>query len=195
MSDRENVELLVAAQRRYQLGVGHYDETLHHVTASIAAAGSAGKADIGALVFWKRLRADTPWTSAIQHIRDEHVRDLTRIAVAVVNDPALSLQDAGRLGREALLELPGFKSGPALPSALLLAAAPERMAVYDRRAEAGLQQLGLSSGGRYSTYMSVLEELLEQLAAAGHRWRPRDVDTALFTLGGPREAPEFSARR
>lgn len=178
-----SVSRLVTAQADYLANAGHYDETLQHVSASIAASKSACKADIGALLFWKRLRADTPWAADLQHLPDEHVRNVTATAVTVVNDPTLTLAEAGRQGREALLELPGFRSGPALASALLLAAAPERMAVYDRRAEAGLNQIGISSEGRYSTYMGLIATLLKQLHDAGHEWKPRDVDTALFTLG------------
>lgn len=183
MIDDAALDLLLDAQHRYQGNIGHYDETLDQVTRTIAATGSAGKADIGALLFWKRLRADTPWVANLQHLPDQHVRAVTAKAVIAVNDPTVAIDEAGRRGREALLDLPGFKSGPALPSALLVAAAPNRMAVYDRRAEAGLRLLGLTSDGKYSSYMRVIATLLSRLSSAGHEWKPRDVDTALFTLG------------
>ena len=36
------------------------DEVLNAVADRIRATASIGKADIGALLFWKRLRADSP---------------------------------------------------------------------------------------------------------------------------------------
>lgn len=37
-----------------------YNEVLNEIAGRIKAAGSIGKSDIGALLFWKRLWADTP---------------------------------------------------------------------------------------------------------------------------------------
>ncbi|WP_156213494.1 hypothetical protein [Lentzea aerocolonigenes] len=37
-----------------------YDEVLTEVTARVSTTRSIGKSDIGALLMWKRLRADTP---------------------------------------------------------------------------------------------------------------------------------------
>lgn len=83
--------------------------------------------------------------------------------------------------------LPGFARGDALASALLLAAAPSRMAVYDRRAQAALAALGLqlsAAPGRYGRYMALVESLREELSAArAADWTARDVDLALFALG------------
>jgi hypothetical protein len=62
------------------------------------------------------------------------------------------------------------------------------MAVYDRRAQIALQRLGLElspSPGRYGRYMDVIERLREQAGSlAGTPWKARDVDLALYWLGG-----------
>ncbi len=64
-------------------------------------------------------------------------------AVRAVTDTSISTVEGAHAGRAALSGLPGFVRGDALASALLLAAAPDRMAIYDRRAHAGLHRLGL----------------------------------------------------
>jgi hypothetical protein len=89
--------------------------------------------------------------------------------------------------RALLAALPGFARGDALASALLLAAAPSRMAVYDRRAQAALAVLGVrlsAAPGRYGRYMALIETLRGELSASGAGdWTARDVDLALFALG------------
>lgn len=180
-----DIKALLDAREAYLAtpGIEHYDETLQAVVAAADSTGSLGKADIGALVLWKRLRADTPWATALQQRPEGDVRAITAMAIEAVRDQSLSLEEAGRRGRQALLGLPGCGHGPALASAILLAGAPTRMAVYDRHAEAGLRMLGLPSGGSYATYMANLGTLVDGLAAEGHDWTPRDVDTALFAMG------------
>lgn len=170
-----------------------YDEVLQEVSEQIRVKSSIGKVDIGALLFWKRLRANTPWVSQLMVIPDKEVRAVTEKAVAAVNSVALSTPLAAATGRVALSSLPGFKSGDALASALLLAAAPERMAVYDRRALAGLKKLGLSlstTSGTYGRYMALVEDLRATANCNGHAWTARDVDIALYWLGGPKQESE-----
>ncbi len=119
---------------------------------------------------------------------DEQVRRCTAAAATAVNNPDLSVAEAAKNGRAALTSLPGFASGDAMASAVLLAAAPQRMAVYDRRAHAGLSHLGIrlaSSRGRYARYMALVEELREDARANGLPWTARDIDKALFMLGEP----------
>jgi hypothetical protein len=82
-----------------------------------------------------------------------------------------------------LSPLPGCRNGDALASALLLAAAPERMAVYDRRAHIALHKLGitLNNGpGRYSRYMAIIEQIR---ASHPDGWTARDTDLALYAYG------------
>ncbi|KNH16307.1 hypothetical protein ACU18_13995 [Arthrobacter sp. ZBG10] len=164
-----------------------YDEVLHEVSERIRFSGDIGKVDIGALLFWKRLRADTRWVRDLMVIDDSEVRSITAAAVTAVNDTSLELQDAATQGRAALSPLPGFVSGDALASALLTAAAPERMAVYDRRAQAGLTKLGVflsAKRGRYGRYMEIVQNLAATAHYHGKSWTARDVDLALFWLGG-----------
>ena len=121
-------------------------------------------------------------------IPDASVRETTALAVAAVNDQSLSTPDAAALGRRQLASLPGFDKGDALASALLLAAAPGRMAVYDRRAQKGLGILGLplsAAAGRYGRYMALVESVRSTALTHGVGWTARDVDVALYRLGAP----------
>lgn len=72
---------------------------------------------------------------------DHYVREATRVAVEAVNDATLSTPTAAIAGRRGLSPLLGFKTGDAFASALFISAAPDRMAVYDSRAQAGLMKL------------------------------------------------------
>ena len=67
-------------------------------------------------------------------IPDASVGQTTALVVSFVNDRSLTTPEAAACGRGQLSSLRGFDKGDALASALLLAAAPRRMAVYDRRA-------------------------------------------------------------
>ena len=60
------------------------------------------------------------------------------------------------------------------------------MAVYDRRAHAGLVKLGLkldNGPGRYKRYMGLLEECRSEQLGEGVWWTARQVDLALYWLG------------
>jgi hypothetical protein len=95
--------------------------------------------------------------------------------------------DAAVRAREALRRPPGCVRGSgAWPSAILLAAAPLRMAVYDRRAHAGLAALGYQVGDwiAYGMYMATVESLRDMVLRTGRKWLARDVDLALYQLGG-----------
>lgn len=182
------VGLLTAAREQYlaQPGVEHYDEVLYQVTEQARVDGHLGKAQIGALLFWKRLRADTPWVTRLHLRPDAEVRAVTAAAADAMNVED-DVETAARAGRSALLSLPGFQHGAALASAVLTALAPERMAIYDTRAHAGLAQLSVPTlSTRYSHYMRAVEALRQVLAVEGLEWTARDVDLALFTLGGRR---------
>jgi hypothetical protein len=193
MDDSQVWETLRAAHAAYKAATSPaYDEVLNEVADRIHTDGSIGKADIGALLFWKRLRADTPWVSELMTWPEEKVREVTKGAVTAVNEGSLSVPDAASAARGALSPLPGFDTGDALASALLLAAAPGRMAVYDRRAQAGLEALGRTlspARGRYGRYMALVEELRLLAQRNGHAWLARDVDVALYWHGGPNQQP------
>jgi hypothetical protein len=68
-----------------------YDEVLSQVAERVRVSGDIGKADIGALLFWKRLRADTPWVSHLMTTPDATVRATTARALSVANDLSLPL--------------------------------------------------------------------------------------------------------
>lgn len=77
----------------------------------------------------------------IMNFPDHYVREATRVAVEAVNDATLSTPTAAIAGRRGISPLLGFKTGDAFASALFISAAPDRMAVYDSRAQAGLMKL------------------------------------------------------
>jgi hypothetical protein len=166
-----------------------YDELLHEVSNRIRQSESIGKADIGALLFWKRLRADTGWVPRLMALSEAEVRAVTSSAVSAANDKSLTLAQSAKSARATLSSLPGFRTGDALASAVLHAAAPHRMAVYDQRAHHGLRLLlGHEVGdekGRYSRYMAVVDQLTQAVNATHppREWTPRDVDLALYVIG------------
>lgn len=186
-----HIELLVEARARYGVSAT-YDEVLSETAARIENTSSVGKSDIGALLFWKRLRADTKWVRKLMEKSDADVREVTRAAVTAVNDMDLPLAEAASKGRSALTSLPGFVRGDALASAVLFAAAPKRMAVYDKRAHRALsRELGVKLSdkpGRYARYMSIVDALTAAVntSAVETEWIARDVDLALYTLGNSR---------
>jgi hypothetical protein len=135
----------------------HYDDVFREVQQRITATGGAGKADIAMLSFWKRLRADTRWVSRLLSMPDSEVREVTGPAVVAVRKGDL-IKAAGD-AREMLRSLPGFGQGTALASALLTAASPNRLAVYDKRARKGLEKVELETGRQTAT-------LLRQIHAA-----------------------------
>ena len=188
--DDQAWEVLLDSHARYRAGTSlMYDEVLFEVTDRVRATGSIGKADVGSLLFWKRLRADTPWVRKLMTMPEVDVRAVTEKAVVAASDTSGTIPEAASAGRGALSPLPGFATGDALASALLLAAAPEKMAIYDERAQAGLERLGLvlsAARGRYGRYMELVEVLRATAALKGHTWSARDVDVALYWLGGAR---------
>ncbi|MGY1915854.1 hypothetical protein [Blastococcus sp. SYSU DS0973] len=180
------VRWLIEARESNPTGV--YDEVFADVSTRISTSGSAGKSDIGALLFWRRLRADTRWVAALNHVADWDVREVTASAVAAARDNSAEVPEAAAVARRAPAVLPGFASGDALASALIAASAPERMAVYDRRAHAALRDaIGRDIGrrsGRYRRYMDEVDDLLAHIRPHRPHWTARDVDRALYGLGG-----------
>jgi hypothetical protein len=96
--------------------------------------------------------------------------------------------EAASRARELLRPLPGFGHGSALASALLTAAAPARLTVFDKRTHRALDLVGLDLPGNapdfYAKYMKLIEQCRTEAASAGLQWSARDVDLALFVLGG-----------
>jgi hypothetical protein len=60
--------------------------------------------------------------------------------------------------------------------------------VYDKRARKGLGKVELELADEpplfYARYMMLIEQCRAEAADAGHRWSARDVDLALYILGG-----------
>ncbi|MFD7941358.1 hypothetical protein ACFV4T_43840 [Streptomyces sp. NPDC059755] len=185
--------VLIPARAGYLAAVPpHYDEVFHDIAQRTEHTGSLGKTDIAALVVWKRLSAQTRWASALMSLPDTHVRAVTERAVTAVRDTTLTRSEAARTARGIIAELPGFHTGDVLASAILTAAAPQRMAVYDRRVQHALDTLGLTltpTPGRYGRYLQLLDDLLQHGAAHADGWSPRDIDTALYWTGRPNPAP------
>jgi hypothetical protein len=119
-----------------------YDDVFREVQQRIDGAGSAGKTDIAMLTCWKRLRTDTPWVAELLGLPDSEVREVTTLAVLVARSG--DVVEAAGEAREMLRSLPGFARGTAVASAVLTAASPTRLAIYDKRARRGLQNSGLS---------------------------------------------------
>jgi hypothetical protein len=186
-------DILIPARAGYLDDVSaHYDEVLHEVTQRTEHTGSLGKTDIAALVVWKRLTAQTRWATDLMSLPDTHVRAVTERAVTAVRDTTLPRSEAARTGRSIIAELPGLRTGDALASAVLTAAAPQRMAVYDRRVQHALNTLGLTltpAPGRYGRYLQLLDDLLSHRAARAGGWSARDIDTALYQMGANPHPP------
>lgn len=118
MENTQTCETLREAHTRYMAEISPtYDAVLNEVAQRIQESGSTGKADIGALLFWKRPRADTPWVRNLRSMTDKDSRDSTKKAVSAVNDDLLAIPEAAGIGRAALSPLPGFERGDALASA------------------------------------------------------------------------------
>lgn len=136
------------------------------------------------------MRADTRWAAELISWPDAEVRRHTAQAVSFANDASLAVPDAAGQARGALTPLPGFGTGDALASTVCFAAAPSRLAIYDRRAHAAVSELGFdldNRPGRYRRFMAMVENCRVALREAGHDWSARCVDTALFQLGGRAE--------
>ncbi|MGW3202370.1 hypothetical protein ACWDBD_49385 [Streptomyces sp. NPDC001118] len=187
-------DVLIPARAGYLAGVSpHYDEVFHDVAQRTEHAGSLGKTDIAALAVWKRLSAQTRWVTALMSLPDAQVRSVTEQAVTAVRDTTVPRSVAARTGRGIIWELPGFRTGDALASAILTAAAPQRMAVYDSRVQHALDTLGLPltpTPGRYGRYLQILDDLLHHGGTRADGWTARDIDTALYWTGGNPLQPE-----
>lgn len=167
-----------------------YDQVLREVSARIAEQGSMGKADIGALVVWKRLNAQTTWAKSLMETPDDDVRAATARAYALASDESELIPVAGGAARSALLGVPGMGGTDAMASAVLLAMSPTRMAVWDRRVETALTAIGRKpkgGRGRYERYLGVVIELAEAMQEVSDNRDaviPREVDLALYHAAG-----------
>ncbi|MFJ6074023.1 hypothetical protein ACIQFU_24830 [Streptomyces sp. NPDC093065] len=180
-------DILILARAAYEAAVSpHYEVILWEVAQRVDRTGSLGKTEISALIVWKRLSVQTRWVTSLMSLPDSDVRAVTGRAVASVRDLGVSRGEAARAGRSIISGLPGFRHGDALASAILTAAAPQRMAVYDRHVQCAIEVLGLTltdESGSYGRYMALLDALLEHSGGRAEGWRARDIDTALYWAG------------
>lgn len=188
MEAAQRVANLVTAYEDYRAEVSeHYDEVVFDVIERVERARCLSKTDIAALVSWKRLRANTPWMRHLMGTADVRVREVTEQAVTLAGDEARETRRAAADARSALSELDGFGTGDALASTVCFVAAPHRLAVYDSRAHRGLGAVDLEltdRPGRYGRYIELVEGCRDELRQFGHAWRARQVDLALYQLGG-----------
>jgi hypothetical protein len=163
-----------------------YDEVLREISARVAAQGSVGKADIAAIVVWKRSNASSPWSRKLMEMPDAEVRNVTAKAYSLANDESMSIPAAGGQARQELRRIPGLGGKGAIASAVLLAASPSRMAVWDRRASTSLAAIGMvpkSGRDHYKRYLEIAVKLTDSMQDACGSSRtviPREVDLALF---------------
>lgn len=120
---------------------------------------------------------------------DQDVREATAKTFLAANDGRLDIHEAAKPARSALGSVPGFTTGDALASAVIVAATPTRMAIYDRRAHHGLSLLKIkltNGSGRYSRYMQEVQNLIGLFMEHDQTWTAREIDQALFTIGNQR---------
>lgn len=163
---------------------------LNEVADRAASVGSLGKVEIGALVVWKRLRANTPWVMSLMGKPDAEVREITAAARTAALDPSLSVVEAAGQARNALKSLPGCRGGGnAVASAMLTALAPDRMAVYDRRAYSALSLLfdgNVPRSYSYADYMKTVDDLRQQV---GRGWGTATWTSRSSPWGSDRTRP------
>ncbi|MGO3505489.1 MAG: hypothetical protein ACTINN_05205 [Brachybacterium tyrofermentans] len=181
----EEVSLALDAYRNS--ATEHYDDVLDAVSERARRTGAIGKLEIGALITWKRLRANSPWVADLMNTPEAVVLEATRAA----REAALTgsgVADAGTAACRALYEIPGCRSGGAVASAIICALAPDRMAVYDRRARSALIALGFEAAKKrtvsYGIYLEMVEALRDECREWGRELTAREVDLALYKLGG-----------
>ena len=183
-------QVLIQSLRRHQEAnlKETYDETLSVVVERVRAAGHLTKADIGSLVLWKRISAQTTWAKHLGNTPDSDVQKATGSAFDLANDRSRPAAEAGQGARWALNGLPGMssRSEGALASAVLVACAPERMSVWDRRVKAALELIGMpiKAGPRYyGRYLECVAKLQAMMASeTDDTVTSRHVDLALWRL-------------
>lgn len=167
-----------------------YDEVLREVAERAAQQHSLGKADIGALVVWKRLNASTKWAKNLMLTPDRDVREATGRAWKLANDESMTIPEAGGSARSELWGTPGLGGRGAIASAVLVALSPTRMAVWDRRAGSTLSAIGRhpeKGNGKYASYLRIVLGLADQMCEADRSAQapsPREVDLVLFRAAG-----------
>jgi cell division FtsZ-interacting protein ZapD len=176
--------LLVRASGRLSTQLGryssNYDEVFLAAHQRLQENGYATKFDLAALIGWKHVQ-NSPWMFRLYDFPSGAVEAATAAAFA----PGLS--DEQRI--DALCGLPGYGRGSAFTSVLLAAWDPTRYGVFDKFVD-GIRPTVVTAGCRcrwadLPTYFDHLRRLADELATAtGSSWTPRQVDQAMYMLGG-----------
>lgn len=163
---------LVHSAAEYDARFPAYDELFESIGHGMREHRAATKADIAALIFWKRIRTDS-WAGQFLATSDQKVIATTKAAFA------RGLTDEERL--ERLRALPGFRHGAAVPSTLLAAWNPAAYGIYDRNAKRALAALALwpsDAAIGVARYFKLIRDVGNELEMT-----PRAVDKALFIIG------------
>jgi hypothetical protein len=189
MNAEQRCVVLAAALDKYRdKACAAYDEVVNEVIDHAEADSNLGKGDLGALLLWKRIRVGA-WATKLLCTAESRVREVTGEAVTEARRLTVLVPEAAANARAILARLDGMKNMPAFASAVIYAAAPKRMAVYDYRAHLGLWKVGLpleEGSGLYCRYMTLVEQCRQkQLEHRGEHWTARDVDLALYQYAEP----------
>ena len=133
-----------------------------------------------ALIGWKHVQ-NSPWMFRLYDLPPGVVELATEAAFAD------GLTDAERI--QALDPLPGFGAGKAFASVLLAAWDPATYGVFDKFVNETRPSLTRAActcpWDRLPIYFEHLRQLASELTAvSGSPWTPRQVDMAMFILGG-----------
>lgn len=186
LSDSASAALIEAGQKAAEDTSKHRSSVLDDVAARAKKNKSLRKADIAALAFWKGMNAGAQWVPKFLDLKEKDVEKATAKAYKAANKSSLHVSEAAAKAYDALSELPGFENGDVLTSAVVLACAPKRMAIFDSSIEAGLKKadLELPAGPqKYADYLGLLREMRRDLKADGHDWTAHEVAAALSRLG------------
>jgi hypothetical protein len=158
----------------------NYDQAFDEVHKRLQTNGHATMLDLAGLIGWKHVR-NAPWMVQLFVLPPGTAETATAAAFA----PGLT--DKQRIA--ALSPLPGYRAGGAFTSVLLTAWAPAVYGVYDKFANAVRPQVvGSECTCEWEdlpTYFEHLRRLGQELSVAtGTTWTPREVDMAMFILGG-----------
>ena len=125
MTPEARYAALIAARQGYLENVSRfYDEPVLEVIDRVSTSGSLGKADLDAVLLWKRIESGG-WKETLLCMADAEVRSVTASAVAAARDRTLSVPEAARAARGCLASLPGMVMGDAWASAVIFVGAPE----------------------------------------------------------------------
>jgi len=168
---------LTAALGKYPAG---YDQVLTEVHQRLQDKGHATMLDLAGLVGWKHVQ-NAPWMYDLYVLAPGTVERATAAAFA----PGLA--DVQRVS--ALHGIPGFGAGKAFTSVLLTAWDPESFGVFDKLANSVRPKVVVPKcvcvWEDLPTYFEHLRRLAVELSAVvGAQWTPRQVEMAMFILGG-----------